>query len=217
MRKISARAGRQRLLVTLLLDNSGSLRGAKIRPIAAWAALLSELLTRCGIVVEVLGFTTAEWHGGRSRQSWADQGSPEKPGRLNDLRHIIYKAHDDVGCGTANFALMLKDGVLKENIDGEALLWAAGRQSAIAAAEKILIVMSDGVPVDDSTSAANDADFLHDHLIEVTRAIERQGQSTLFAVYLEGEYRPFAYYTRAATIKAPDQMGLAVLRFLATG
>jgi cobaltochelatase CobT len=216
-KKIAFRARERKLLVTLLLDNSGSLRGAQIRPIAAWAAMLGEILKRSGVVVEVLGFTTAEWRGGRSRQLWVGEGSPQRPGRLNDLRHIIYQAHDDRAYCAANFALMLKEGVLKENVDGEALLWAAGRQSAIEADEKIMIILSDGAPVDDSTSSANHPDYLHDHLIETTRLIERERQSTLFGVYLEGDYRPFAYYTRSATIRAPEQMGLAVLRFLAMG
>jgi cobaltochelatase CobT len=214
--KIAARAQEQRVLVTLLLDNSGSLRGERIRTIAAWSALLSEILDRAGAIVEVLGFTTVEWRGGRTHQLWVSDGSPEPPGRLNDLRHIIYKAHDDAE-PAANFALMLKEGLLKENIDGEALLWAAERQSAIDAAEKILVIMSDGAPVDDSTLGANHADFLHDHLLETARAIEREGRCTLFGLYLEGDYRPFAYYGRSAVIKAPEQMGLAILKFLAIG
>jgi cobaltochelatase CobT len=212
-----ARARERKLLVTVLLDNSGSLRGQLIRPIAAWAAILGEVLRRSGAFVEVLGFTTAEWRGGRARERWVSEGCPPQPGRLNDLRHIVYQAHDDAGYCAANFALMLKDGVLRENIDGEALLWAAGRQSAITADEKIIIIMSDGAPVDDSTSAANHSDYLHDHLVETTRLIERERQSTLYGVYLEGDYRPFAYYSRSATIRSPEQMGLAVLRFLAMG
>jgi cobaltochelatase CobT len=216
-KKIAARARERKLLVTLLLDNSGSLRGRQIRPIAAWAAILGEVLKRSGVLVEVLGFTTAEWRGGRSRQRWVGEGCPERPGRLNDLRHIIYQAHDDAGYCAANFALMLKDGVLKENIDGEALLWAAARQSTIEAEEKIIIILSDGAPVDDSTSAANHPDYLHDHLVETARLLERERPGTLYGVYLEGDYRPFAYYARSATIRAPEQMGLAVLRFLATG
>jgi cobaltochelatase CobT len=216
-KKISRRTRDGKLLVTLLLDNSGSLRGAQIRPVAAWAALLSEILERCGVVVEVLGFTTAEWRGGRSRQRWVEEGSPSRPGRLNDLRHIVYRAHDDGAYCAANFALMLKENLLKENIDGEALVWAAGRQTAIEADEKIMIIMSDGAPVDDSTSAANHPDYLHDHLIETTRIIERERLCTLYGIYLEADYRPFAYYARSATIRAPDQLGLAVLHFLATG
>jgi cobaltochelatase CobT len=216
-KKIAHRAGERTLLVTLLLDNSGSLRGQQIRPIAAWAALVGDILRHSGVLVEVLGFTTAEWRGGRARQRWVSDGSPERPGRLNDLRYIVYQAHDDDAYCAANFALMLKDGVLKENIDGEALLWAADRQRGIAADEKIIIIMSDGAPVDDSTAAANHPDYLHDHLVEATRLIEGDRQSTLYGIYLEGDYRPFAYYTRSATIRAPEQMGLAVLRFLAGG
>jgi cobaltochelatase CobT len=215
--KIAARARDRKLLVTLLLDNSGSLRGREIRPVAAWAAMLGEMLKRCGVLVEVLGFTTAEWRGGRARQRWIGHGCPKRPGRLNDLRHIVYQAHDDAAYCGANFALMLKESMLKENIDGEALLWAAARQSAIEAEEKIIIITSDGAPVDDSTSAANHADYLHDHLVETTRLIERERRSTLYGIYLEGDYRPFAYYARSATIRAPEQMGLAVLRFLAMG
>jgi cobaltochelatase CobT len=216
-KKIAQRARERKLLVTLLLDNSGSLRGQQIRPIAAWAAVVGDILRRSGAMVEVLGFTTAEWRGGRARQRWVSDGCPERPGRLNDLRYIVYQAHDDDAYCAANFALMLKDGVLKENVDGEALLWAADRQRQIAADEKIMIIMSDGAPVDDSTSAANHPDYLHDHLVEATRLIEGDRQSTLYGVYLEGDYRPFAYYARSATIRSPEQMGLAVLRFLATG
>jgi cobaltochelatase CobT len=216
-KKIASRARERKLLVTLLLDNSGSLRGRQIRPIAAWAAIIGDVLQRSGAMVEVLGFTTAEWRGGRARQLWVSEGCPERPGRLNDLRHIVYQAHDDTAYCAANFALMLKDGVLKENIDGEALLWAADRQRRITADEKVMIILSDGAPVDDSTAAANHPDFLHDHLIEATRLIEGERQSTLYGVYLEGDYRPFAYYGRSATIRAPDQLGLAVLRFLAIG
>ena len=215
--KIAARARERKLLVSLLLDNSGSLRGRQIRPIAAWAAMLGEILRRSGVLVEVLGFTTAEWRGGRSRQRWISEGCPERPGRLNDLRHIVYQAHDDASYCAANFALMLKEGVLKENIDGEALLWAAARQSAIEADEKVMIIVSDGAPVDDSTSAANHPDYLHDHLVEAARLLERERQGTVYGIYLEGDFRPFAYYARSATIRAPEQMGLAALRFLATG
>ena len=157
-------------VVTLLIDNSGSMRGRPITVAAMSADILARTLERCGVKVEVLGFTTRMWKGGQSRERWIAAGKPANPGRLNDLRHIIYKAADAPWRrARKSLGLMLREGILKENIDGEALLWAHNRLVVRGEQRKILMVISDGAPVDDSTLSVNPGNYLERHLREVDR------------------------------------------------
>ena len=157
-------------VVTLLIDNSGSMRGRPITIAALCADILSRTLERCSVKVEILGFTTKNWKGGKSRESWNKNGKPQKPGRLNDLRHIIYKSADTHWRKSKkNLGLMLKEGLLKENIDGEAITWAFNRLKKRKEERKIMMVISDGAPVDDSTLSVNSGDFLEKHLKKVVK------------------------------------------------
>lgn len=206
-------------LVTLLLDNSGSLRG---RPIAALASLvrsLAEALTRAGATVEVLGFTTRAWKGGRSREVWEQQGRPRAPGRLADLRHIVYHPWDEPWRGDTwrRLAPLLHEELLKENVDGEALIWAYRRCLDADASKRWLLVFSDGAPVDDATLAANPGDYLSEHLASVVEAIEEHGLVSLVAVGLDHD--PSDHYARSVTVhEAAIEHGLRELwRFIEEG
>ena len=192
--------------VTLLLDNSGSMRGRPITVAAMTADILSQTLERCGVRVEILGFTSADWKGGQSKKKWLEDGKPANPGRLNDLRHIIYKAADTPWRrAKKNLGLMLRDGLLKENIDGEALLWAHDRLLCRPEQRRILMVISDGAPVDDSTLSANSPSYLENHLKEVIHTIEHHSSVELIAIGIGHDVT--RYYQHAVTIRDIDQLG----------
>jgi cobaltochelatase CobT len=187
-------------VLTLLIDNSGSMRGRPITVAALTADILARTLERTGVKVEILGFTTAAWKGGKSREAWTQNGRPPMPGRLNDIRHIIYKGADAPLRRTRhNLALMLKEGILKENIDGEALLWAYKRLKNHTANRKIMMVISDGAPVDDSTLSANRSGYLEHDLRNVIRAIDTRGDVELTAIGIGHDVS--RYYKRAITIR----------------
>ncbi len=201
-------------VVTLLIDNSGSMRGRPITIAALSASILGKTLERCGVKVEVLGFTTRDWKGGQAAREWQASGKPPNPGRLNDLRHIIYKSADQPWVKTQSaIALMLKEGLLKENIDGEAILWAADRLNRRPEERRILMVISDGAPVDDSTLSANHGSYLDQHLREVIAQIENQSGIELLAIGIGHDVT--RYYKRAITIsdveKLPEVMGKELL------
>ena len=201
-------------VVTLLLDNSGSMRGRPISIAAICADVLSKTLERCQVKVEVLGFTTRAWKGGQSRETWLNDGRPQLPGRLNDLRHIIYKSADAPMRRTRNnLGLMMKEGLLKENIDGEALEWAHKRITARREARKILMVISDGAPVDDSTLSVNPANYLEKHLRDVIAMVEKRRQVELLAIGIGHDVT--RYYERAVTITDADQLAGAMTEQLA--
>ena len=196
-------------VVSLLIDNSGSMRGRPITIAALSADILARSLERCGIRVEILGFTTRAWKGGRAREKWAQNQRPGLPGRLNDLRHIIYKSADAPWRRTRrNLGLMLKEGLLKENIDGEALLWAARRLIARSEQRKVLIVISDGAPVDDSTLSANGPGYLEQHLHHVINHLESRQDLELTAIGIG--HNVSRYYSRAITIANADELGQAL-------
>ena len=200
--------------VTLLLDNSGSMRGRPITVAAICADVLARTLERCGVTVEVLGFTTKGWKGGQSREKWVAEGRPRGPGRLNDLRHIVYKPASAPWRRTRdNLGLMLKEGLLKENIDGEALMWAHDRLLARPEARRILMVISDGAPVDDATSSANGGAYLERHLREVIAFIESSSPVELLAIGIGHDVTRF--YRRALTIADVDQLAGAMTEQLA--
>ncbi|WGV17269.1 cobaltochelatase subunit CobT [Fuscovulum ytuae] len=200
--------------VTLLLDNSGSMRGRPISIAAICADVLARTLERCSVKVEILGFTTRAWKGGQSRERWLAQGRPQGPGRLNDLRHIIYKGADAPWRrARPNLGLMMKEGLLKENIDGEALEWAHRRMMARPEARKILMVISDGAPVDDSTLSVNPANFLEKHLRDVIAMVERRRQVELIAIGIGHDVT--RYYQRAVTITDVEQLAGAMTEQLA--
>jgi cobaltochelatase CobT len=193
-------------LVTLLIDNSGSMRGRPITVAAMSADILAKTLENCGISVEVLGFTSREWKGGKSRRLWQEQNSPTHPGRLNDLRNIIYKSfHTPWRRARKNLGLMLKEGLLKENIDGEAILWACGRMTMRPEKRRILMVISDGAPVDDSTLSTNGSDYLDAHLREVIHLVEEKTDIELLAIGIGHDVT--RYYQRAVTIREVDELG----------
>ena len=197
-------------VVTLLIDNSGSMRGRPITIAALSADILARTLERCGVKVEILGFTTRDWKGGSSRKAWLDAGRPAEPGRLNDLRHIIYKSADQrLSRARRNLGLMLKDGILKENIDGESILWACHRLRARREQRKILMIISDGAPVDDSTLSANSGSYLDRHLREVIQSIERAGDVELLAIGIGHDVT--RYYSRAVTLHDVEQLGDTML------
>ncbi|MDZ7710580.1 MAG: cobaltochelatase subunit CobT [Roseovarius sp.] len=201
-------------VVTLLLDNSGSMRGRPISIAAICADVLARTLERCSVKVEILGFTTRAWKGGQSREKWLAEGRPQLPGRLNDLRHIIYKSADAPMRRTRdNLGLMMKEGLLKENIDGEALEWAHRRIVARREARKILMVISDGAPVDDSTLSVNPANYLEKHLRDVIAMVERRKQVELLAIGIGHDVT--RYYERAVTITDADQLAGAMTEQLA--
>ncbi len=200
--------------VTLLLDNSGSMRGRPISIAAICADVLARTLERCSVKVEILGFTTRAWKGGQSRERWLAQGRPQQPGRLNDLRHIIYKGADAPWRrARPNLGLMMKEGLLKENIDGEALEWAHRRMMARPEARKILMVISDGAPVDDSTLSVNAANFLEKHLRDVIAMVERKRAVELIAIGIGHDVT--RYYQRAVTITDVEQLAGAMTEQLA--
>jgi cobaltochelatase CobT len=197
-------------VVTLLLDNSGSMRGRPITIAAVTADILARTLERCGVKVEILGFTTRAWKGGQSRELWQQAGKPAMPGRLNDLRHIIYKPADAPWRrARKSLGLMLREGILKENIDGEALLWAHERLLARHEDRRIMLVISDGAPVDDSTLSVNSGSYLERHLREVITYIENRSPVELLAIGIGHDVT--RYDRRAVTITDVDQLGGAVV------
>jgi cobaltochelatase CobT len=196
-------------VVTLLLDNSGSMRGRPIMVAAMCADILARTLERCGVKVEVLGFTTRAWKGGQSRERWIAENKPQHPGRLNDLRHIIYKAADTPWRRTRrNLGLMMREGLLKENIDGEALTWAYDRLMRRPEQRRILMVISDGAPVDDSTLSVNSGNYLERHLRQVIEEIETKSPVELTAIGIGHDVT--RYYRRAVTILDAEQLGGAM-------
>ena len=198
-------------IVTLLIDNSGSMRGKPIQTAAICSKIISKTLENCSVKVEVLGFTTKEWKGGKSRDKWTSNNMPQKPGRLNDLMHIIYKTPEDtLRKIDRNFALMLKDGLLKENIDGESLLWALNRILRRNEERKIIMVISDGAPVDDSTISSNSANYLENHLKKVIKFIENKTSVEIIAIGIG--HNVSKYYKKAVTINDPDQLGGAMVK-----
>jgi cobaltochelatase CobT len=197
-------------VVTLLIDNSGSMRGRPIAIAAICADILARTLERCGVKVEILGFTTRGWKGGQSREAWLSAGRPASPGRLNDLRHIVYKRADEpYRRARRNLALMMREGLLKENIDGEALLWAHNRLIARPEERRILMVISDGAPVDDSTASANGGTYLERHLRQVIEWIEQRSTVELIAIGIGHDVT--RYYERAVTIMDAEQLAGAMV------
>ena len=200
-------------VVTLLIDNSGSMRGRPITVAAMCGDILARTLERCAVKVEILGFTTRAWKGGQSREKWVQDGKPRNPGRLNDLRHIIYKAADAPWRrARKNLGLMLREGLLKENIDGEALLFAYRRLLARTEHRRILMVISDGAPVDDSTLSVNPGNYLEKHLREVIREIENREQVELIAIGIGHDVT--RYYRRAVTIVDAEELGGTMMKKL---
>jgi cobaltochelatase CobT len=200
-------------VVTLLIDNSGSMRGRPITVAAMCGDILARTLERCAVKVEVLGFTTRAWKGGQSREKWVAEGKPRNPGRLNDLRHIIYKAADAPWRrARKNLGLMLREGLLKENIDGEALQWAYRRLVVRPEHRRILMVISDGAPVDDSTLSVNPGNYLERHLREVIREIEGRDQVELIAIGIGHDVT--RYYRRAVTIVDAEELGGTMMKKL---
>ena len=201
-------------VVTLLLDNSGSMRGRPITVAATCADILARTLERCGVKVEILGFTTRAWKGGQSREKWLAANKPPNPGRLNDLRHIIYKSADTPWRrARRNLGLMMREGLLKENIDGEALIWAHNRLLARTEQRRILMVISDGAPVDDSTLSVNSGNYLEKHLRQVIHDIEQRSPVELIAIGIGHDVT--RYYKRAVTIIDAEELGGAMTDKLA--
>ena len=197
-------------VVSLLIDNSGSMRGRPISIAATSADILARTLERCGVATEILGFTTRAWKGGQSREAWLSEGRPPTPGRLNDLRHILYKRADEpYRHARRSLGLMMREGLLKENIDGEALLWAHSRLLARPEERRILIVISDGAPVDDSTASANGGTYLERHLRQVIGWIETRSTVELAAIGIGHDVT--RYYSRAVTIMDAEQLGGALV------
>jgi cobaltochelatase CobT len=201
-------------VVSVLIDNSGSMRGRPIAIAAICADILARTLERCGVQSEILGFTTRGWKGGQSRESWLAAGRPPNPGRLNDLRHIVYKRGDEpYRRARRNLGLMMREGLLKENIDGEALLWAHNRLIARPEERRILMVISDGAPVDDSTASANGGTYLERHLRQVIEWIEKRSTVELIAIGIGHDVT--RYYSRAVTIMDAEQLAGAMVEQLA--
>ncbi len=193
-------------IVSLLIDNSGSMRGRPITIAAICADILSRTLERCSVKVEILGFTTKNWKGGQSREDWNKKGKIKNPGRLNDLRHIIYKSGDiHWRQSKNNIGLMLKEGILKENIDGEAILWAYNRLIKRKEERKILMVISDGAPVDDSTLSVNSGDFLEKHLKKIVKYIENKSNIEILAIGIGHDVS--RYYKKAIKITDVQELG----------
>ncbi len=200
-------------IVTLLIDNSGSMRGRPITIAALCADILSRTLERCNVKVEILGFTTKNWKGGESREDWNKNGKPQYPGRLNDLRHIIYKSADtNWRQSKKNLGLMLKEGLLKENIDGEAILWAFNRLKKRKEERKILMVISDGAPVDDSTLSVNSGDFLEKHLKKVVKTIQDNKDFEILAIGIGHDVS--RYYKKAIKITDVQELGDVMIKQL---
>ncbi|MBB3996253.1 cobaltochelatase subunit CobT [Aureimonas pseudogalii] len=201
-------------IVTLLIDNSGSMRGRPITVAATCADILARTLERCGVKVEVLGFTTRAWKGGQSREAWLKAGKPQKPGRLNDIRHIVYKSADAPWRrARRNLGLMMREGLLKENIDGEALIWAHNRLLARSEQRRILMMISDGAPVDDSTLSVNPGNYLERHLRAVIEEIETRSPVELLAIGIGHDVT--RYYRRAVTITDAEELAGAMTEQLA--
>jgi len=201
-------------VVTLLIDNSGSMRGRPISIAAISADILARTLERCGVKVEILGFTTRAWKGGQSREAWLQAARPPSPGRLNDLRHIVYKRADDpYRRARKSLGLMMREGLLKENIDGEALLWAHHRLIARQEERRILMVISDGAPVDDSTLSVNSGSYLEKHLRQVIAWIENRSPVELVAIGIGHDVA--RYYQKAVTIMDAEQLGGTMVEQLA--
>ena len=201
-------------VVSLLIDNSGSMRGRPIAIAAICADILARTLERCGVQTEILGFTTRGWKGGQSREAWLADGRPGNPGRLNDLRHILYKRADEpYRHARRHLGLMMREGLLKENIDGEALLWAHNRLIGRPEERRILMVISDGAPVDDSTASANGGSYLERHLRQVIEWIEKRSTVELIAIGIGHDVT--RYYERAVTIMDADQLAGAMVDQLA--
>ena len=201
-------------VVTLLLDNSGSMRGRPITVAATCADILARTLERCGVKVEILGFTTRAWKGGQSREAWLAAGKPAHPGRLNDLRHIIYKGADTPWRrARRNLGLMMREGLLKENIDGEALDWAHRRLLARPEQRRILMMISDGAPVDDCTLSVNPGNYLEKHLRYVIEEIETRSPVELIAIGIGHDVT--RYYRRAVTIVDAEELAGAMTNQLA--
>ena len=199
--------------VSILVDSSGSMRGRSMTVAAICADIISTTLERCNVKTEVLGFTTKHWKGGESRKIWMDDGKPENPGRLNDIRHIIFKSADTPWRrGQKNFGLMLREGLLKENVDGEALIWAHDRLARRSEQRKILMVISDGAPVDDSTLSTNPTNFLDLHLRQVIHSIETMSDINLIAIGIGHDVT--RYYKNAVTIHRAEELGGAMLEQL---
>ena len=200
-------------VVTLLIDNSGSMRGRPSTVAAMSADILARTLERCGVKVEILGFTTRSWKGGTAREKWVNGGKPKNPGRLNDLRHIVYKSADmPWRRARKNLGLMLREGLLKENIDGEALLWAHQRLLGRIEQRRILMVISDGAPVDDATLSANPGNYLERHLREVIHWIETRSDVELAAIGIGHDVT--RYYRRAVTLIDAEELGGAMMKNL---
>lgn len=201
-------------VVTMLIDNSGSMRGRPISIAAISADIMARTLERCGVKTEILGFTTRAWKGGQAREDWLAAGRPVSPGRLNDLRHIIYKKADEPWRhARRNLGLMMREGLLKENIDGEALLWAHNRLIARPEDRRILMVISDGAPVDDSTLSVNHGGYLEQHLRKVIEMIETRSPVQLIAIGIGHDVT--RYYKRAVTIMDAEQLGGTMIEQLA--
>ena len=201
-------------VVSLLIDNSGSMRGRPIAVAAMSADILARTLERCGVKVEILGFTTRAWKGGQAREKWLSDGKPAGPGRLNDLRHIIYKSADaPYRRSRKSLGLMLREGLLKENIDGEALLWAHSRIAIRPEQRKILMVISDGAPVDDSTLSVNPGNYLENHLRSVIEWIETRSAVDIVAIGIGHDVT--RYYRRAVTLMDAEQLGGTMMDSLA--
>jgi cobaltochelatase CobT len=201
-------------VVSLLIDNSGSMRGRPVTVAAMCADILARTLERCGVTVEILGFTTVAWKGGQAREKWLAEGKPLNPGRLNDLRHIIYKSADQPWRRSRRgLGLMLREGLLKENIDGEALTWAHQRLLARPEQRRIMMVISDGAPVDDSTLSVNPGNYLDQHLREIITWIETRSPVELIAIGIGHDVN--RYYRRAVTIVDAEQLGGAMMEQLA--
>jgi cobaltochelatase CobT len=200
----------QNTVLSILLDNSGSMRGNPIVMSAMAAEIIAKIFEGFGIKTEILGFTTVDWRGGKSRKLWEEQGKPKNPGRLSDLRHIIYKnADQSFKKSKNNLALMLKDGTLKENIDGEALIWASSRLKNRSEKRKILLVISDGTPVDDSTNSNNDHDILNDHLHQTIHRLEKHSQIEIAAIGIVHNVGDF--YHNSIMVKNIEELGSVMI------
>ncbi|WP_419317437.1 cobaltochelatase CobT-related protein [Caulobacter sp. ErkDOM-E] len=201
-------------IVTILVDQSGSMRGQSMLLAAAATDVSKDFLGHLGFEVEILGFTTTTWRGGKSRQRWKRTGSPKRPGRLCDLLHVIYCSFEDKATSTMTYSLksMLRPDLPKENVDGEALIWATSRLRARPASRRLILIVSDGAPVDDSTLAANEPDILDVHLRQVIADVEASGDIRLAAVGIGFDVR--RYYAEAATVQAPDDLGQAMIMLL---
>jgi len=211
--EIADAANKQDVSISILIDNSGSMRGKKIQDVAVWTSIASSIMSSAGVSNEILGFTTKAWKGGQSREMWLSDKKPALPGRLNDLRHIVYKGFDETFQeADINFSAMIREGLLKENIDGEALLWAYSRLQRRHAERKILVALSDGAPVDDSTLSVNSDAFLHGHLQSSAVWIRSLGEVELYGVGIG--HNVDAYYGESSPTLDAGQIGPDLLNLL---